>query len=1212
MPPDAAPRAPVFSGTARYRVLRRLGAGAAGVVWSVVDHLGDRVVALKTLPVPDGEHVYWLKQEFRSLADLSHPNLVALHELEADGDCCFFTMEQIDGQPFDVALRPGPGGLGEAAVARVRALVRQLALGLDALHRHGRLHRDIKPSNVLVSDEGRVVLLDFGLVTSLESARRAEGGLVVGTLAYASPEQGLGRPLGPAADWYAVGVMLYEALGGARPFSGSFFENILDREAGRFVPLGERAPELPAGLAALVDDLLSPAPDDRPDARAVLARLGLPVGARPVGSTVFLGRADELGALERAAARARGGAGRAVLLRLHGPSGIGKTALASAFLAGLPPGLLALHGRCHPRETVPFLGLDGIVDGLSRRVLAAPAAVREGLSIADLAALAAVFPVFRAVYAGPRQDRAAVDRGAAFAALGRVLAAVAGDGLVVLWIDDLQWSDPDSTAALRHLLEDGPPRLLLLCSYPTEDRDSPAVHELVEHALAAPGVEVRALPLGPLGPAELAELSALLSSTGPAAVAATVLRLATEAGGSPGAVAALVRAAARPEGLEGIHSVGDALRALVDALPGGARRMLQTLAVAGRPLAPGVARAAALVGERARPAVLLESRGLLRRVRRGGGVALDVAHDGLREAVLAGISPEEQARLHAGLARVIRALAPMQRPAGGATPALDALADAPGGGRGGAALVLQAAEEADAAGAHELAARLYGRAVRLAPADPARWRWVAARAAALSVSGRGAAAAKAWLEAVGIRGAQDPAAPEVAAMRREAAAALLRAGRFAAGTTLLRAVLADVDLALPAGGAAAARRLWWLRARLRVRGLSPVAPPVHATDRVRRAEACWAAALGLAWVEPDRAAVFQARFVLEALALGDRPRVVRALASEAAVQPALAGDSDRAERCLAQAQALLADDDPPALQAAVALGAGALGMLRGELDAVLRWTARAEALFAAERTGAAWERTSAQVLGLWALAWRGDLGALRRRLPVLLQQARERGDLLTAATVSAGLPTLAWIADGRPELVLQHADQSMALWHHDQSFHIQHWTNLVARVHLDLAQDAPARAWARLSEAWPRLSASGLLRIAPLRGEAAWLQGRVALVGGGPAAAGLVGRAAATLDRLGGWWPALGAHLRAGEALAQGRTEAAQDALEAATRAAAARGLGLHAAVYELAAGRLVAGPAGVQRVARARLGLDRQGVLERAAVVRVVGTGLFREPAGG
>src|SRR5262249_37487708 len=112
--------------------------------------------------------------------------------------------------------------------------LRQLADGLHGLHQTGMLHRDIKPSNVLVTKEDRVVILDFGLVAEVEADRQRDSVQVAGTPDYMSPEQGAQLPLGPASDWYSVGVILYQALTGRLPFSGKFFDVMMNKQ--RFDP----------------------------------------------------------------------------------------------------------------------------------------------------------------------------------------------------------------------------------------------------------------------------------------------------------------------------------------------------------------------------------------------------------------------------------------------------------------------------------------------------------------------------------------------------------------------------------------------------------------------------------------------------------------------------------------------------------------------------------------------------------------------------------------------------------------------------------------------------------------------------------------------------------------------------------------------------------------------------------------------------------------
>lgn len=202
-----------FQGTDRFQVNDHLGSGTSGEVYCVYDTRLRSYVALKTLQRADPATIYRFKNEFRALADVTHPNLAQLYELQADGDRWFFTMELIDGYDFLEYCRGEPQDLQADEVPpsmppdvdRVREAAHQLALGLTALHRAGKLHCDIKPTNIRVTHDGRVVLLDFGLVQELfpglgELTIDAE---LTGTPAYMSPEQAAGQRLNEATDWYS-------------------------------------------------------------------------------------------------------------------------------------------------------------------------------------------------------------------------------------------------------------------------------------------------------------------------------------------------------------------------------------------------------------------------------------------------------------------------------------------------------------------------------------------------------------------------------------------------------------------------------------------------------------------------------------------------------------------------------------------------------------------------------------------------------------------------------------------------------------------------------------------------------------------------------------------------------------------------------------------------------------------------------------------------
>ena len=197
-----------FPAQDRFTLQYVIGHGGMGVVFAAHDGSRGTAVALKTLQVTSAAAIARLKREFRMVQGLEHPGLVRLGELWADGSHAYFTMELLEGVDLLSWLR-GPEG---PRLARFAPALRQLGDALEHLHAAGVVHRDVKPTNVLVRADGRLKLLDFGI-----AAAEGAGSERAGTPGYVAPEQRRGEPPAPAADWYAVGVLLREALIGAWP-----------------------------------------------------------------------------------------------------------------------------------------------------------------------------------------------------------------------------------------------------------------------------------------------------------------------------------------------------------------------------------------------------------------------------------------------------------------------------------------------------------------------------------------------------------------------------------------------------------------------------------------------------------------------------------------------------------------------------------------------------------------------------------------------------------------------------------------------------------------------------------------------------------------------------------------------------------------------------------------------------------------------------------
>ena len=282
----------MFRGTERFELVRRIGEGGMGVVYEAYDRDQRTRVALKTLRLSARDSLLRFKNEFRALQGVYHPNLVGLGELcERDGDW-FYTMQYVDGVDFltCVELRdnaitarldlggapaPAPPAPLKFDERKLRSGLVQLAGALAALHGAGKVHRDIKPGNILVTPDGKLYLLDFGLVTDAARSRAITSvDRLIGTPAFMSPEQARGDlQIGPRSDCYSVGVLLYRALTGMLFARGSARDLVTSRRTQSAMRPSLSAPGVPADLDELCFELLANRPADRPSAADIAHRV---------------------------------------------------------------------------------------------------------------------------------------------------------------------------------------------------------------------------------------------------------------------------------------------------------------------------------------------------------------------------------------------------------------------------------------------------------------------------------------------------------------------------------------------------------------------------------------------------------------------------------------------------------------------------------------------------------------------------------------------------------------------------------------------------------------------------------------------------------------------------------------------------------------------------------------------------------------------------
>jgi eukaryotic-like serine/threonine-protein kinase len=1257
-----------FGGTERFLIERRLGAGAFGVVYRAFDRTRNASVALKTLHRADVEALYRLKQEFRSLQGITHRNLVELHELLAEGDRWFFTMELVEGTSFLNHVRgftagSPPTASPEAAGAstlsrerdsdeknpeqtmqprqplrglplnadRLRLALRQAVAGVRALHAAGKLHRDIKPSNILVSRDGRVVLLDFGLVTELGGARTEKSLSLVGTPGYMSPEQGTGRAVTEASDWYSLGVMLFEALTGHRPFEGGFVEMMWEKQHRAAAAPSDLLLGIPSDLDQLCRDLLRRNPEERPTGEEILFRLaGAPTGpshetaVQGLRTAPFVGREVELATLD-AAYQATRNAG-AVTVYVHGGSGLGKTVLVRRFLEDLRrEGAIVLTGRCYERESVPYKALDSLVDSLSQHLKRLPSAEVDALLPRDVLALARLFPVLRRVeaIAGARRRVPEIPdsrelRRRAFGALRELLARIGEQQSLVLFIDDLQWGDVDSAALLTELMRaPDPPPMLFIGAYVTgEAETSPLLSTLSTRIAIETGV-AREVVVTELVLSEARDLARTLLA-GAGGMLERAETIARESGGNPLLINELVRYARTSSTvLDRTDSSAEApwdttlvrvIQARLRMLPPEVNTLLEIAAVAGQPVALAVAmQAADLPSADAPSAAALRQSHLLRTRQSDRGELIEPFHNRIREAIVANLSMERLRNLHYRLAIALE---------GTVAPDPEALAlhfQEAGESTRAAIYAAAAADRASRALAFDRAAKLYRLAIDLGAAErPGGEHELRVRLGdALANAGRGGDAARAYLSASG--GASSADALE---LQRRAADQLLRSGHLDEGIPLMEAVLARIGLRWSDSRLRALLTFVFHRVLIRLRGLeyrerdsSQISP-----QELFRVDTCWTVTLGLLNVNPARAKGFGNRHLLLALKAGEPYRAALAIAFEAGLS---ATDGWKVKRrtdtLLERATSLAGRVDHPHAIGIATMATSAAAYLQGKWSTCWDTAQAAEKILRERCTGAAWELDFTHIFSLRALFYLGEIRELSRRLPELILEAEQRDDLLASATLRIRHSYVALLASDEPAQARANLRDAIGHWS-AAGFWSQHYYALVAETDIALATGDGERAWRILRENWTVLERSRLLWVQLFRIESRHLLARTALAAAcEPGAAR--GRIAALLksaekdarrierERV-HWGEPLAALVRASVAATRLDPEEALRLVGLAEDGFETAGMKLHAAVARRRRGELQGGEAGRECVAGAEAWMAEQNIRSPARMCAMLAPG--------
>jgi serine/threonine protein kinase len=1098
----------------RFRIVRRLGAGGMGVVYAAEDRERGELVALKTLKHTDYETMYRMKREFRALADLAHPNLVNLYDLFVDEATCFFTMELVDGSDLLTYVK-ADSAMGDAQTmsplstmdkrrlasmrmatsndvtlpeARdiacderlLRLVLPQLAEGLSALHEAGKIHRDIKPSNIVVTHDGRVVLLDFGLVANVEQTDHdARTGNVVGTVAYMAPEQAVGDTrLGPAADWYSMGVILYQALTGRVPFSGPALRVLEEKQQHAPPPPRAILPRVPKDLDDLCVDLLASEPKERPTGAQIRRRLGLidddagPSLSSRSRSSAFTGRHQEMQELDDAYRLLD--EGRPVAVILSGPSGIGKSTLASSFLDGLrwDANVLVLAGRCYEREAVPYKAMDTLIDQLSGWWLSLPGQEARELLPREAALLPTLFPVLGrvpSVVDAPRL-KAISDpqelRTHGFQAVRELLQRIADRRRLILFLDDTQWVDANTMTLLADVMRPpDPPRILLLLS----GRDEGA--GAIETALRRMDVERRTVQVGPLPVEASHALARRLLGDGAQELAAEVAR---EAAGSPFFLIELARHLHGRDVREVARQGLDAMvQSRIGELPEAAQNLLQVVAVAGEPISQRAAATAAglTLEQLGRQARLLRTQHFLRAARLEDHV--EPYHDRIRQSILGALPDERAQRHHRGLAIALTGEVTNERLARHWRGAGEPVRAAEHAQRAG--------DEAVATLDFDRAGDLYRMALELGSFEVARARALRTTLGeTLMLAGRPHEAAEQFL--LGAEGADRSLGLD---LRRRAADALLRGGYLVEGMQTIRTVLDDIGLRLAVTPRRAITSLLARRAWLRLRGLGYKVRPLSdiTQEELARVDVREAVAMGLSMVDTIRSTEYTTRYLSAALKVGEPRRLSTALALEASFLAAQQ-DEPRALEVIEVLAKLNREQPTTATGPAMEIGA------RGFLDFYCRnrWRTALERFTAAEnlwreRAAQGFEINTAQLFACWALTYLGELGEVARRVPQLVTAAERRGDRYGAVTLRCGFQGVYLVRDDDPLEAERQVVDAIGSWSSSEaSYHVQHLVAMYTRCDLLLYAGRWEQARSLLERDLPEIRRALLDRVPFIRG----------------------------------------------------------------------------------------------------------------------------------
>lgn len=899
------------------------------------------------------------------------------------------------GTPEIPSVRP----LFAVDEVRLRDAFRRLVSAVFVMHGAGKMHLDLKPSNVLVRPDGSVCILDFGLAQS--TARESGARIVGGTPSYMAPEQGTGD-VEPASDWYAVGVMLYQALTGVLPFTGASRDLMTMKRLGSPVDPHRLVDGLPDDLVALALRMIEPEPTRRPTELQLREALDLhdrqsqslryPVSTERVEC---VGRERELELLHEMWKTNDDGALRIALVQ--GPSGIGKSTVVETFLEDVQSRdecAWVLRGRCYENEFLPYRGLDGVIDHLSRKLAELDPEERELVLPRSRSALVGLFPVLESVMGGASrtgltgiEDSPGDIQRRAVKVLRELFMRLRQRFGLLVYIDDLQWADSDTIRLMLDLFAPpAPPGMMLLLSARDDDLLERADLSDMLARLSDWGADAVTVQIERLASDAL---FGLVRSHAPHLDEARQSEIVAEAAGSPFLLLELAREHEENKG----RTLDEILLNRVNSLPARARAFVETLSVAGRPMPPDVVFACveeevstdnmtAMVAQ-------LKADRLVRVRYSSRRDYLECYHDRIRQSVAQALPQELQTSRHSRIAKV---LVDKKAPPEDIVPHLIAS----GAEHQVAEHARRAAESAARSFAFARAADFYELVLKYGifpPRESATYREKWARC--LVQAGQTQKAVPLLLSAA-------EHLPDALELRSEAAGHLLAGGRISEGMSVAETVLKDIGGSLPRSQLAAGTMFAWNELKLRLRRYRLGRKRRGAASRTlaRDTDVYLSFARGFNVSSPLHSTAFFAKASNMALQLGDRRRAAMALGGHSAMISALFpnGVGQMLDRCWRYAKEC---GDAVALKYAAA-GEAFTHYFNFGFERAHRIGVESLTYFAAQPARHNFEEERMHLLTALCRVPLGFFGQLEKSLPQVMREMERRGEIFAAAMLNTG------------------------------------------------------------------------------------------------------------------------------------------------------------------------------------------------------------------